>query len=423
MPYIKSIYAREVLDSRGYPTICTEVYTQCGACGSAIVPSGASSGIYEAMELRDMQEKRYFGQGVLKAVSHVNKLLREKLCGMCIFDQAGIDRAMLTLDGTDNKANVGANGILSVSMACAQAAAACLSMPLYRYLGGCFSYTLPLPLINMISGGIHCNSGLSFQEFMIIPSGASSFKEGVRIGAEIFYHLGQILRSQGMSLAVGAEGGYAPALSSNEKALALVVKAIAQAGYQPGKDVVLAIDAAAPQLWVNGKYHLCDKENMDMTTKDLTDYYEYLCDKFPIRFIEDGLDQDDWEGWCELTRRLGSKVIIAGDDFFVSNVSRMHMGAQKGAGNGVLIKPNQAGTLTEAVAGARYAQWMGYEVIFSHRLGDSEDTFLADLTVASGAGYIKTGAVCRAERTAKYHRLMKIEDELGEAGAYGLWKY
>ena len=258
---------------------------------------------------------------------------------------------------------------------------------------------------------------------MIIPSGASSFKEGVRIGAEIFYHLGQILRSQGMSLAVGAEGGYAPALSSNEKALALVVKAIAQAGYQPGKDVVLAIDAAAPQLWVNGKYHLCDKENMDMTTKDLTDYYEYLCDKFPIRFIEDGLDQDDWEGWCELTRRLGSKVIIAGDDFFVSNVSRMHMGTQKGAGNGVLIKPNQAGTLTEAVAGARYAQRMGYEVIFSHRLGDSEDTFLADLTVASGAGYIKTGAVCRAERTAKYNRLMKIEDELGEAGAYGLWKY
>ena len=419
MPYIKNIYAREVLDSRGYPTISVEVYTQCGACGSAIVPSGASSGIYEAMELRDMQEKRYFGQGVLKAVSHVNKQIALKLCGMCVLDQVNIDRAMMMMDGTDNKGNLGANAVLGVSIACAQAAAACLSLPLYRYLGGCFAHTLPIPLINMISGGKHCNNGLSFQEFMILPSGASDFKEGVRIGAEIFHQLGEILKLDGYSCSVSDEGGFAPALSSNEKALALVVKAIAQAGYQPGKDVTLALDAAAPQLWVNGAYHLCDKENMAMTTEDLLEYYEYLCDKFPIRLIEDGLDQDDWDGWCQLTQRLGHKTILAGDDFFVSNVSRMQMGVQKCAGNGVLIKPNQAGTLTEVFSAVEYAKRAGYAVILSHRLGDSEDTFLADLAVAVNAGYIKTGAVCRAERTAKYNRLIKIEDELDGGAVYG----
>lgn len=418
MPFIKSIYAREVLDSRGYPTVAVEVCAQCGMAAGAIVPAGSSTGIYEAMDLRDMEEKRYLGQGVKKAVEHVNQTIAPQLCGMCIFDQVGIDQAMSLLDGTDNKGNLGANSILGVSLACAKTAAACLSMPLYRYVGGCFARRLPVPMITMISGGKHANNGLSFQEFMIMPAGTDCFREGVRVGAEVFHHLGRILDMEGYSTAVGAEGGYAPDISSNEKALALIIQAIVKAGYQPGKDVVLALDAAATEFWINGKYCLSQKENMSMTTGELIQYYHYLCDKFPIRAIEDGMDQDDWEGWCGLTVELGQKVSIIGDDFFVSSPSRIQMGVQKRAGTGVLIKPNQAGTLTQAMAAADFARNAGYEVIFSHRLGDSEDTTISDLAVALNTEKIKIGALCRAERTAKYNRLLKIEEELGETALY-----
>ena len=418
MPYIKSIFAREVLDSRGCPTVAVEVCTQCGISAAAIVPAGSSTGIYEALDLRDMEEKRYLGLGVKKAVDHVNRTIARRLCGMCVFDQVGIDQAMTLLDGTDNKGNLGANSILGVSLACAKAAAACLSMPLYRYVGGCFARRLPVPMMTMISGGKHANNGLSFQEFMIMPAGAGCFREGVRIGAEIFHHLGRILDMEGYSTAVSAEGGYAPGLSSNEKALALVIQAIVKAGYQPGRDVTLALDAAATEFWINGNYCLCQKENMSMTTDELIRYYAYLCDKFPIQAIEDGLDQDDWEGWCGLTEELGQKVSVIGDDFFVSNESRIRMGIQKGAATGVLIKPNQAGTLTQTMAAADFAKNAGYEVIFSHRLGDSEDTTVADLAVALNTGKIKIGALCRAERTSKYNRLLKIEEELGETALY-----
>ena len=420
MPYIKNIFAREVIDSSGYPTVDVEVYTQCGACGSAIVPSGASTGIYEALELRDMQERRFMGRGVLKAVEHVNTVIQKRLAGMCIFDQTGIDRAMLSLDGTQNKGNLGANAILGVSMACARAAASCLSQLLYRYLGGCFAHVLPVPMMNLMNGGPGSNHGPSFQEFMIVPAGAPDFKEAVRMGCEIFHQLKAILNMDGYSTAVGNEGGFSPDISSNEKAICYIVKAISEAGYQPGKDVTLALDAAASELWVNGKYRLADKENMEMSSEELIEYYEYLCDKFPIRSIEDGLDQDDWDGWCSLTQRLGSKISLVGDDFFVTNPSRLKMGANKKAANGILIKMNQIGTLTETLNTVETAKRCGYDVIISHRSGESEDTMIADLCVAVNAGKIKTGSLCRAERTAKYNRLIKIHDELGTAADYGI---
>lgn len=419
MPYIKSIFAREVIDSLGNPTVDVEVYTQCGACGSAIVPSGASTGIYEAMELRDMQAQRFMGRGVLKAVEHVNTVIQKRLLGMCIFDQVGIDQAMTLLDGTENKGNLGANAILGVSMACARAAAACLSLPLYRYLGGCFARGLPVPMMNLLSGGSRPDHGPGFLEFMIIPAGAPNFREAVRMGCEIYHQLKKLLETDGCLVAVGDTGGFAPELSSNEKALGYMVKAISEAGYQPGKDVTLAVDAAASRLWLNGKYRLPGRDATEMTAEEFIEYYEYLCHKFPIRSIEDPLDQDDWEGWCAMTQRLGNRVALVGDDFFVTNPARLQMGANKHAANAILIKMNQIGTLTETMDTVHTARRLGYEVIISHRSGESEDTMIADLAVAANAGYIKAGSPARAERTAKYNRLLKIHDELGSAGIFG----
>lgn len=419
MPYIKNIYAREVLDSRGNPTVEVEVYTQCGACGSAIVPSGASTGIYEALELRDDQPRRYMGKGVLKAVENVNTIIQKKLTGMCVYDQVGIDKAMITLDGTENKSVLGANAILGVSMACAKAAAACLSQPLYRYLGGFFAKTLPVPMMNILNGGAHSNNGLSFQEFMIMPTGAPDIREAVRMGSEVFHHLKKLLNSEGYSTAVGDEGGFAPDFSSNEKALQFIVRAIEEAGYQPGRDISLALDVAASELWLNGKYQISDKEALEMSTKELIEYYEYLCEKYPIRSIEDGLDQDDWDGWEEMTRRLGSKISLVGDDFFVTNSKRLHMGIQKNAANAILIKVNQIGTLTETFDAIEMAKCAGYDTVISHRSGESEDTTIADIAVAVNAGRIKTGSLSRADRTAKYNRLLRIYDELGDRADYG----
>lgn len=419
MPYIKNIYAREVLDSRGNPTVEVEVYTQCGACGSAIVPSGASTGIYEALELRDDQPRRYMGKGVLKAVENVNTIIQKKLTGMCVYDQVGVDHAMIALDGTENKSVLGANAILGVSMACAKAAAACLSQPLYRYLGGFFAKTLPVPMMNILNGGAHSNNGLSFQEFMIMPTGAPDIREAVRMGSEVFHHLKKLLGSEGYSTAVGDEGGFAPDFSSNERALQFIVRAIEEAGYQPGRDISLALDVAASELWLNGKYQICDKEALEMSTKELIEYYEYLCEKFPIKSIEDGLDQDDWEGWEEMTRRLGNQISLVGDDFFVTNSKRLHMGIQKNTANAILIKVNQIGTLTETFDAIEMAKCAGYDTVISHRSGESEDTTIADIAVAVNAGRIKTGSLSRADRTAKYNRLLRIYDELGDRADYG----
>ncbi len=415
MPYIKNIFAREVIDARGIPALEVEVYTQCGACGSAIVPSGASAGIYEALELRDMQGKRYMGQGVLKAAEHVNTVLKKALTGMCVLEQMEIDQAMLELDGTDNKGNLGGNAILGVSMACARAGAACASLPLYRYLGGCFAHVLPVPQIHMICGRGRAGKGPGFSDFMIMPSGAEDFKEQVRMGCEIFGSLGRILEMDGYGTAVGDFGGFMPELTSNEKALSYIVKAICEAGYQPGRDVTLALGVSASRLWNNGKYRFSDKETMEMDAQELIDYYEYLCSRFPLRSIEDGLDQDDWDGWCELTQRLGKNVTIAGDDFFAGNASRLKMGAQKQAGNALVLKLSQIGTVSEAQCTAETARRLGYAVIVSERRGESEDSMIADFAVAVNAGQIKAGGVCRADHTAKYNRLLKIYDELGRA--------
>lgn len=422
MPYIKNIYAREVLDSRGNPTVEVEVYTQCGACGSAIVPSGASTGIYEALELRDNQPKRYMGKGVQKAVENVNSVIQKKLTGMCIYDQIGIDNAMIALDGTENKSVLGANAILGVSMACAKAAAACLSQPLYRYLGGFFARTLPVPMMNILNGGAHSNNGLSFQEFMIMPTGAPDIREAIRMGSEVFHQLKSLLNAEGFSTAVGDEGGFAPDFSSNEKALQFIVRAIEEAGYVPGKDISLALDVAASELWLNGKYQISGKEALEMNTGELIEYYEYLCEKYPIKSIEDGLDQDDWDGWVTMTERLGSKISLVGDDFFVTNSKRLSMGIQKNAANAILIKVNQIGTLTETFDAIEMAKCAGYDTVISHRSGESEDTTIADIAVAVNAGRIKTGSLSRADRTAKYNRLLRICDELGTGAAYGRMK-
>lgn len=419
MPYIKTVYAREVLDSRGNPTVEAEVYMECGACGSAIVPSGASKGIYEALELRDQSGNRYLGQGVLKAVENVNTVIKSALIGQCIYNQAAIDRIMIDLDGTDNKSNLGANALLAVSLACAKAAANCLSQPLYRYLGGVGALSLPVPMMNIMNGGAHANNPLSFQEFMIVPSGAASFAEGVRMGSEVFHTLKRILNLESLSTAVGDEGGFAPDLRSNEKALSLIITAIEEAGYQPGKDIFLALDVAASEVWINGRYQIAAREATDMATEELLDYYTYLCEQYPIISIEDGLDQDDWEGWCELTKRLGSKSLLVGDDFFATNPQRIRMGIEKQAANAVLIKPNQIGTLTETLKAIETAKCAGYQTIISHRSGDSEDSTIADLAVAVNSGYIKTGSLSRAARIAKYNRLLRIADELGKEGHYG----
>lgn len=417
MSKIAEIYAREVLDSRGYPTVEAQVTTSCGAAAKAIVPSGASTGIYEALELRDGDMKRYGGKGVLKAVGHVNGEIKDALVGHCIYDQAGIDKILLNLDGTENKTNLGANAMLAVSMACARAGAKARKMPLYKYLGGIHAVKLPMPLMNILNGGVHADNQLDFQEFMIVPFGAETFSESVRMGSEVFHSLEKVLKKKGYHTSVGDEGGFAPDLRSTEEALDMICQAVTAAGYEPKKDIKISIDAAASELYKDGKYHL-KGEKRSLTADKMIEYYEKICDRYPIFSIEDGLDQDDWDGWSEMTNKLGKRIFLIGDDLFVTKEQRLRLGIACGAGNGILVKVNQIGTLTETMQTIETAKYGGYKVIISHRSGETEDTTIADLSVACGAGFIKTGSLSRGERTAKYNRLLRIEEALGESAAF-----
>ena len=412
MSEIKEIYAREVLDSRGNPTIETQVRTSAGAFGRAIVPSGASTGIYEAVELRDNDAGRYMGKEVLSAVKNVNTEIFDALCGKDVFKQTAIDKTMVLLDGTDNKSRLGANAILSVSMACVRAAAHELHMPLYRYLGGVSASMLPLPMMNILNGGAHADNQLDFQEFMIVPFGAKTYKESLRMGSEVYHSLRAVLKKEGLETGLGDEGGYAPKLKGTKEALELLVKASEQAGYEPGSDIKFSIDAAASEFYREGRYELSG-EHKKLDSDGMIRYYEKLCEAYPIYSIEDGLAEEDWDGWKAMTQSLGKKTYLIGDDLFVTKDVRLRMGIGRGAANGILIKPNQVGTVTETLETVNIAKQSGYKTIISHRSGESEDTFIADFAVAVNAGHIKTGAPARGERTAKYNRLLRIEDELG----------
>ena len=418
MPYIADVYAREVLDSRGNPTVEVEVTTESGSFGRALVPSGASTGIYEAVELRDGDKSRYLGKGVLNAVKNVNEVIAPALVGMDVTDQCGIDRLMIELDGTKNKGKLGANAILGVSMAVAHAAADFVGLPLYRYLGGFNSKELPTPMMNIINGGEHADNNIDFQEFMIMPVGAPTFKEAIRMGAEVFHALKSVLHGMGLNTAVGDEGGFAPNLESNEAAIKVILEAIEKAGYVPGKDVMIAMDVASSEFYKDGKYVLAGEGGKVFTSEELCDFYAELCSKYPIISIEDGLDQDDWAGWDYLTKKLGDKVQLVGDDFFVTNTERLAEGIEKNVANSILIKVNQIGTLTETFEAIEMAKKAGYTAVVSHRSGETEDATIADIAVATNAGQIKTGSMSRTDRIAKYNQLLRIEDELGEQAVY-----
>jgi len=411
---ITQVFARQVLDSRGNPTIEVEVETEGGALGRAIVPSGASTGKHEALELRD-GGKIYGGKGVLKAVENVNTKIAEELIGLDVTKQKELDEILISLDGTENKKALGANALLGVSMACAQAAALEIGLPLYRYLGGVFAHTLPVPMMNILNGGQHADNTVDFQEFMIMPFGATSFSQGLQMGAEIFHALRSILKSKGLSTAVGDEGGFAPDLKSNEEALVLIMQAIEKAGYV--KKVGLALDVAASELYEKKAYVLSG-EGKRKSSDEMVRYYEKLCKAYPILSIEDGLSEDDWEGWSFLTQCLGGKVQLVGDDLFVTNVKLLERGIEKKVGNSILIKVNQIGTVTETLAAIELAKTAGYTSVISHRSGESEDTFIADLAVATNAGQIKTGSLCRTDRIAKYNQLLRIEEELSDSAVY-----
>ena len=419
MPIIKEVYAREVIDSRGNPTVEVEIYTESDGFGRAIVPSGASTGEYEAVELRDGDKKRYNGKGVLKAVSNVNDIIGPEIIGMNVFDQAAIDKFMIELDGTENKAKLGANAILGVSLAVSKAAADLCGLSLYNYLGGFNAKELPTPMMNILNGGAHADWCTDIQEFMIMPVGALTFKEAIRMGAEVFHALKGVLKEKGYNTAVGDEGGYAPKLSSNEEAFELIINAINKAGYTPEKDIRIAIDVASSEFYNpdTKKYEL-KSENKELTSKEMVDYYEYLCNKYPIISIEDGLDENDWEGFKELTDRLGDHVQLVGDDLFVTNTKRLARGVEEGIANAILIKVNQIGTLTETFEAVQMAQKAGYAAIISHRSGETEDTIIADIAVSLNAGQIKTGSMSRTDRIAKYNQLLRIEDELGSTAIY-----
>jgi enolase len=417
MAYIESVYAREVLDSRGNPTVEVEVTLESGIMGRAIVPSGASTGAYEAVELRDGDKSRFLGKGVLKAVQNVNEVIAEHIEGMNVFDQVAIDQALIQLDGTPNKGNLGANAILGVSMAVAHAAANELGLPLYLYLGGFNAKVLPVPMMNILNGGAHADNNVDIQEFMIMPVGAENIREAIRMGSEVFHNLKAVLKEKGYTTAVGDEGGFAPNLSSNEEALQTIMAAIERAGYKPGEEVMLALDVAATELYKDGKYHLAG-EGVTRTAEEMIQYYEGLIQKYPIISIEDGLAEDDWEGWKLLTERLGKKIQLVGDDLFVTNTERLAQGIERGVGNSILIKVNQIGTLTETFDAIEMAKRAGYTAIISHRSGESEDTTIADIAVATGAGQIKTGAPSRTDRVAKYNQLLRIEDELAHTAQY-----
>jgi enolase len=416
---IKQLVAREILDSRGNPTIECEVHLDSGVCGLAAVPSGASTGEHEALELRDGDAKRYFKKGVQKAVANVTKLLAPAVVGRNVFDQAGLDGAMLIADGTPNKAKAGANAILGVSLAAARAAAQALDLPLYKYLGGPHARVLPVPLMNIINGGAHADNVLDFQEFMIVPQGAPTFREALRAGAEVFHTLKKILHDRQASTGVGDEGGFAPDLPSAEAALECISEAITKAGYHAGKDVALALDVAASEFFEkeSGKYNLAGEKKV-LDAKGMVELYRGLLGKFPIVSIEDGMAENDWDGWVLLTRELGGKVQLVGDDLFVTNVARIKMGIDKGASNSLLVKVNQIGSLTETLDSVEMAHRAGWTTITSHRSGETEDSFIADLAVATRAGQIKTGSLARSERVCKYNRLLRIEEELGSAAIY-----
>ncbi len=410
------ITAHEILDSRGRPTLEALVGLTNGSTGLAQVPSGASTGSFEAHELRDEDPERYAGKGVLQAVEHVEDEIQSELIGEDALDQVGIDQAMISLDGTPNKSRLGANAILGVSLAVAKAAAASQGLPLYRYLGGPFGNLLPIPLMNVLNGGAHADNNVDIQEFMIVPVGAETFRDALRYGAEVFAVLKQVLHKRGLATSVGDEGGFAPNLESNAAALDLLIEAIEQAGYKPGEDIALALDVAATEFYQDSHYQF---EGGSRSAAEMTDYYDTLLSRYPIVSIEDGLSEDDWEGWQQLQVRLGSRVQLVGDDLFVTNLTRLDKGIQTQAANAILIKLNQIGTLTETVQAIQRAAQAGFGTIISHRSGETEDTTIADLAVATQAGQIKTGSLCRSERIAKYNQLLRIEDELGSAAVYG----
>ena len=420
MPIITQIQAREVLDSRGNPTIEVEVFTESGAFGRAIVPSGASTGEHEAVELRDGDKGRYLGKGVLKAVENVNVVIAEELEEkFTVLDQVSIDQAMIELDGTENKGKLGANAILGVSLATAHAAADYLDIPLYQYLGGFNAKQLPVPMMNILNGGEHADNNVDIQEFMVMPVGATSFRQALQMGAEIFHNLKSVLKDKGLNTAVGDEGGFAPNLASNEEAITTILTAIEKAGYKPGEEILLAMDVASSEFFnkEDGKYHLVG-EGIVKTSEEMVNWYEELCDKYPIVSIEDGLDENDWDGHKLLTERLGDRVQLVGDDLFVTNTTKLSRGIEKGVANSILIKVNQIGTLTETFDAIEMAKRAGYTTVISHRSGESEDSTIADIAVATNAGQIKTGAPSRSDRVAKYNQLLRIEDQLYETAQY-----
>lgn len=421
MSSIRSIQARQILDSRGNPTVEVDVYTIDGSMGRAAVPSGASTGIYEAVELRDGDKGRYMGKGVLKAVQNVNSSINDELQGVNIFDQKGIDNFLIDLDGSEDKSNLGANAILGVSLAVARAAAETLGMPLYRYVGGINANLLPVPMMNILNGGSHADNSIDFQEFMVMPVKADSFAHALRMGTEIFHHLKAVLKAGGYSTNVGDEGGFAPNLKSNEEAIEFVLKAIEKAGYKAGEEVYIAMDAASSEFYIEKEdvYHFHKSDGKKRTAEEMVDYWAKWTVKYPILSIEDGLAEDDWKGWDLLTKKIGKEVQLVGDDLFVTNVKRLGRGIEEGIANSILVKVNQIGTLTETIQAVDMAQRSMYTSVMSHRSGETEDSTIADLAVALNTGQIKTGSASRSDRMAKYNQLLRIEEQLGENAEYG----
>jgi len=419
METIEVIVAREILDSRGNPTVEVEVGLSDGSFGRAAVPSGASTGKYEAVELRDRAKKRYMGKGVEKAVENVEKVIAPALFDMDATDQRLVDKTLIELDGTPNKGKLGANAILGVSLAVARAAADSLYIPLYRYIGGTNACRLPMPMMNILNGGLHAANNVDLQEFMVMPVGGKTFREALRIGAEVFHGLALVLKEKGFSTAVGDEGGFAPDLKSNDQAVEMVLAGIKKAGYRPGRDVVLALDPASTSIYEKGKYVFSKSDQSKRTCDQMIDFYEDWTKRYPIFSIEDGLAENDWNGWKKLTEKLGDRIQIVGDDLFVTNTERIRRGIKEKSANAVLIKLNQIGTLTETLEAIQTAHSAGWKAVISHRSGETEDTFIADLAVATGAGQIKTGSLCRSERTCKYNQLLRIEEELGDAAEFG----
>ena len=417
MSEIVDVRGREILDSRGNPTVEVDVYLDCGTMGRAAVPSGASTGEHEAVELRD-GEDRYLGKGVQKAVKNVNTVILENLVGESVYDQTAIDQKMIALDGSDNKKNIGANAILGVSLAVAKAAANSLGLPLYRYVGGTNAKELPLPMMNIINGGSHADNNVDLQEFMIMPVGASNFRQALQIGTEIFHHLKSVLKSKNYNTAVGDEGGFAPDLKSNEEALQVIMEAIEKAKYIPGDDVLIALDPASSEFYKDGNYILEAEDQSKKSPDEMVQFYADLCQKYPIISIEDGMAEDDWDGWKLLTEAIGNKVQLVGDDLFVTNTERLGLGIERGVGNSILVKVNQIGTLTETLNAIELAKQNNYTAVISHRSGETEDTTISDIAVATNSGQIKTGSLCRTDRTCKYNQLLRIEEELGDFAVF-----